>query len=139
MAWRMIADAGVREGKLFDDILAEIRVEFGLINSPKKKDVYDYLTENYERDKLFSNKFTIKKLLPDPLKDLESTQNILNQLQDAMKAVNDLKKLYNDMQSGNIVGDKAEKKFEMIESGIQKGYDAIFNLLEAIQQTFDFS
>lgn len=33
----MIADAGVREGKLFDDILAEIRVEFGLINSPKKK------------------------------------------------------------------------------------------------------
>ena len=70
MAWKMIADEGVRQGKLFDDIMEDIRQELNF-NSPKTREVYDYLVENYDRDKLFSNKFTIEKLLPDPFKDLE--------------------------------------------------------------------
>ena len=43
------------------------------------------------------------------------------------------------MQSGNIEGDAAERKFEMIEQGIERGYNAIFNILEAIQENFRFS
>ena len=54
----MIADEGVRQGKLFDDIMEDIRQELNF-NSPKTREVYDYLVENYDRDKLFSNKFTI--------------------------------------------------------------------------------
>ena len=69
MAWKMIADEGVRQGNLFDDIMEDIRQELNF-NSPKTREVYDYLVENYDRDKLFSNKFTIEKLLPDPFKDL---------------------------------------------------------------------
>ena len=138
MAWKMIADEGVRQGKLFDDIMEDIRQELNF-NSPKSKEVYDYLIENYDRDKLFSNKFTIKKLLPDPFKDLENVQGILNQLNLAIKAINDLKNLFEQMQSGNIVGDAAEKRFEMIEQGIERGYHSIFNLTNAIQENFKFS
>jgi len=135
----MMADEGVRQGKLFDDILAEIRVEFGLINSPKKKDVYDYLTENYERDKLFSNKFTIKKLLPDPLKDLENTQNIIQALHKTMDSVSQLKKLYEQMQSENVMGEEARQKHEKIELAIAEGFNICFELLEAIENTLDMS
>tara|TARA_R100000152_G_C6746481_1_gene170058 strand:+ start:319 stop:735 length:417 start_codon:yes stop_codon:yes gene_type:complete len=138
MAWKMIADEGVRQGKLFDDIMEDIRQELNF-NSPKSKEVYNYLIENYDRDKLFSNKFTIKKLLPDPFKDLENVQGILNQLNLAIKAINDLKNLFEQMQSGNIVGDAAEKRFEMIEQGIERGYHSIFNLTNAIQENFKFS
>ena len=138
MAWKMIADEGVRQGKLFDDIMEDIRQELNF-NSPKTREVYDYLMENYDRDKLFSNKFTIKKLLPDPFKDLENTQRILSLLQKAQKAISDLETLYRQMQSGNIEGDAAERKFEMIEQGIERGYNAIFNILEAIQENFRFS
>ncbi len=134
----MIADEGVRQGKLFDDIMEDIRQELNF-NSPKSKEVYNYLIENYDRDKLFSNKFTIKKLLPDPFKDLENVQGILNQLNLAIKAINDLKNLFEQMQSGNIVGDAAEKRFEMIEQGIERGYHSIFNLTNAIQENFKFS
>ena len=52
MAWKMIADEGVRQGKLFDDIMEDIRQELNF-NSPKTREVYDYLVENYDRDKLF--------------------------------------------------------------------------------------
>tara|TARA_R100000654_G_scaffold21437_5_gene43222 strand:+ start:21461 stop:21877 length:417 start_codon:yes stop_codon:yes gene_type:complete len=138
MAWKMIADEGVRQGKMFDDIMEDIRQELNF-NSPKSKEVYDYLIENYDRDKLFSNKFTIKKLLPDPFKDLENTQQILSLLQKAQTAIEDLETLYREMQSGNIEGNLAERKFEIIEQGIERGYHAIFNILEAIQENFKFS
>jgi len=134
----MIADEGVRQGKMFDDIMEDIRQELNF-NSPKSKEVYDYLIENYDRDKLFSNKFTIKKLLPDPFKDLENTQQILSLLQKAQTAIEDLETLYREMQSGNIEGNLAERKFEIIEQGIERGYHAIFNILEAIQENFKFS
>ena len=137
--WTDIVDKGVEEGKLFDEILDDVRKEMGFFHTPKKQEVYDYLMKNYEKDKLFSNKFTIKKLLPDPFKDLENVQSILNQLNLAVKAINDLKDLFQQMQSGNIVGDAAEKRFEMIEQGIEKGYHAIFNLTNAIQENFKFS
>lgn len=137
--WTDIVDKGVEEGKLFDEILDDVRKEMGFFHTPKKREVYDYLMKNYEKDKLFSNKFTIKKLLPDPFKDLENVQSILNQLNLAVKAINDLKDLFQQMQSGNITGDTAEKRFEMIEQGIEKGYHAIFNLTNAIQENFKFS
>ena len=77
--------------------------------------------------------------MPDPFKDLENTQRILSLLQKAQKAISDLETLYRQMQSGNIEGDAAERKFEMIEQGIERGYNAIFNILEAIQENFRFS
>ena len=64
MSWTKIADDGVAQGLLFDEILDNIRKEMGFFDSPKRNEVYDYLMENYERDKLFSNKFTVKKSLP---------------------------------------------------------------------------
>ena len=137
--WTDIADKGVEEGKLFDEILDDVRKEMGFFHTPKKQEVYDYLIENYDRDKLFSNKFTIKKLLPDPFKDLENTQTILNQLNLAVKAINDLQDLFRQMQSGNIEGNAAERRFEMIEQGIERGYHSIFNLTNAIQENFKFS
>jgi hypothetical protein len=137
--WTDIVDKGVEEGKLFDEILDDVRKEMGFFHTPKRQEVYDYLMKNYEKDELFSNKFTIKKLLPDPFKDLENTQGILNQLNLAVKAIKDLQDLFRQMQSGNITGDAAEKRFEMIEQGIEKGYHAIFNLTNAIQENFKFS
>jgi len=39
--WTDIVDKGVEEGKLFDEILDDVRKEMGFFHTPKKQEVYD--------------------------------------------------------------------------------------------------
>jgi hypothetical protein len=135
MKWEKIADDGVAQGLLFDEILDNIRKEMGFFDSPKRNEVYDYLMENYERDKLFSNKFTVKKSLP--LDRLGDKVKITNDLTQAVESVKMLQELYDNIKQQRVNPDDVQETFDDVEERIADSFNKLFNLLDAIEQSLN--
>jgi hypothetical protein len=135
MSWTKIADDGVAQGLLFDEILDNIRKEMGFFDSPKRNEVYDYLMENYEKDKLFSNKFTVKKSLP--LDRLGDKNKITNDLTQAVESVKMLQELYDNIKQQRVNPDNVQETFDDVEERIADSFNKLFNLLEAIEQSLN--
>jgi hypothetical protein len=130
-----VNDDGVAQGLLFDEILDNIRKEMGFFDSPKRNEVYDYLMENYEKDKLFSNKFTVKKSLP--LDRLGDKNKITNDLTQAVESVKMLQELYDNIKQQRVNPDNVQETFDDVEERIADSFNKLFNLLEAIEQSLN--
>ena len=135
MIWTKIADDGVAQGLLFDEILDNIRKEMGFFDSPKRNEVYDYLMENYERDKLFSNKFTVKKSIP--LDRLGDKVKITNDLTQAVESVKMLQELYDNIKQQRVNPDNVQETFDDVEERIADSFNKLFNLLDAIEKSLN--
>ena len=135
MSWTKIADDGVAQGLLFDEILDNIRREMGFFDSPKRNEVYDYLMKNYERDKLFSNKFTVKKSLP--LDRLGDKTKVTNDLTQAVESVKKLQELYDNIKQQRVNPDNVQETFDDVEERIADSFNKLFNLLDAIEQSLN--
>ena len=58
--WREMLDSYITEDSLFENLYKHLTDSLGY-NAPSKDEVVDYLEENYERHKLWSNLWSEKK------------------------------------------------------------------------------
>ena len=58
--WREMLDSYITEDSLFENIYKYLSVSLGY-NGPTKDEVIDYLEENYEKHKLWTNLWSVKE------------------------------------------------------------------------------
>ena len=58
--WREMLDSYITEDSLFENIYKHLTDSLGY-NAPSQDEVIDYLEENYERHKLWTNLWSVKE------------------------------------------------------------------------------